>query len=99
MSAGVLAMALYCSKGQVAFAAAEPPDATVKRREWLADLLDVSPCFVSQLSSGARRPSLDLAWKIDQRLGIPMTWWAQLPVATNEDVRGAGAERKKRFGG
>lgn len=45
----------------------------------LAELLDLHVAHVSQLLSGARRPGLPLAVKIEERTGIPVESWLLSP--------------------
>jgi DNA-binding transcriptional regulator YdaS (Cro superfamily) len=61
---------------------------------WIAGELGVSVPYVSQLRSGARQPSLDVAIEIEERFAIPARWWrvdlaASKPRAVDVDRAGA----------
>lgn len=41
----------------------------------LADLLELDQAYLSQLLSGKRRPGLPIAFRIEERTGIPASSW------------------------
>ena len=43
----------------------------------LRDRLDLSASYASELASGKRSPSLTLAVLIEERLGIPTSFWVR----------------------
>jgi plasmid maintenance system antidote protein VapI len=70
------------SEGQRIFAALET------KRTALAAVLGVSKGMTSMLATGRVRPSLDLAWRIELKLGIPMSAWCRMPskAALNQNA-------------
>lgn len=63
-----------------------------KKRESIADSLDISRSYLSLLESGTKRPSLDLAVRIERLTSgaVPATSWVpepeeDTPTSTRED--------------
>jgi plasmid maintenance system antidote protein VapI len=75
------AAGVVLSEGQRRFAALET------KRTALASVLGVSKQMVSLLASGRARPGLDLAYKIERKIGILMTAWCRLPSKVALDQR------------
>ena len=42
----------------------------------LRDKLGLSKAYASELTTGKRRPSLDLAFRIEREFGVPVSYWA-----------------------
>jgi DNA-binding XRE family transcriptional regulator len=77
----------FASRGARAFAYVADKD------EWIAGEIGVSRCYVSQLKSGKRRPSLDVANAIEARFHIPPRWWKVDVAGSNaHPLDDAGAE-------
>jgi len=55
-----------------------------KKRESIADSLDISRSYLSLLESGTKRPSLDLAVRIERLTdgAVPATSWVPSPATT-----------------
>lgn len=49
-------------------------DAQGRRQDWLAELLDVSPSYVSKLISGDKPVTEEIARTAAKFLGIPVDW-------------------------
>jgi transcriptional regulator with XRE-family HTH domain len=49
---------------------------TLPTAKQLRDKLGLSKSYASELTSGQRRPSLDLAFRIEREFGVPVSHWA-----------------------
>lgn len=62
-------------------------DATDKARtlaKELTDVVGVSVSFACELARNKRKPSLELAVKIEDALGIPPRWWIKREEVAGE---------------
>jgi hypothetical protein len=71
LDAGEARAVRFPSAGQRALAVVKPTE----KRSWVAGELGVCASYFSQLCSGARQPSLDVAIEIEERYSIPACWW------------------------
>ena len=61
----------------------------------MADLLGISRCFYTQIEGGTRRPSLDVALKISEVLGIPVNNIFAPKDVVNHNIKTTGTEGAK----
>lgn len=52
-----------------------PNTVTVPLAQLLRDRLGLSKGYASDLATGKRTPSLELAFKIEQAIGLPVSHW------------------------
>lgn len=74
----------------------------LRQKVW-AEQLGVSQAYLSELMSGAKRPSLELAVRIEEATGLPVRSWVRPPreydngfEPEREGTRGLGFGRRVR---